>query len=300
MARRDVERIPTTAASQPSDTEKDGRSKAKLRSVSVFKLKPHPLQPSDRHSEENVADLLVSIVELGLQEPPLVWRRQDGTYVILIGHRRIRACQLGALEGDLDRKIRVFVRDDLTEGDALKLMAAEYFHRREFSTLHIAELIGETSRHLSVDEDGEISARALAAVLPWGKSSVNNYLTIYRALRDPRLKPLVQRVDGAPISLLCNMLTQEEFSTRVGALEAYAENGAAAAKKAMSSARSTSTGGRPLKTVTRGKRGDGYDVTVRIRPTMTEPEVQEAYDALNQALEDLKTIPQKASVSGEE
>ena len=50
-------------------------------------------------------------------------------------------------------------------------------------------------------------------------------------------------------------------------------------------------GGRPLKTVTRTKRGEGYDITVRIRPTMSEAEVEEADAALRQAQEDLHAIP---------
>lgn len=294
MARRDGERLPTPAANQPSDGEKENRSVAKLRTISVFKLQPHEVQPPERHSEENVADLLVSILELGLQNPPHAWRKPDGSYVILFGHRRVRAWQLGALEGRLPRKIRVFVRSDLDEGEALKLMAAEYCHWKDFSTLHIARLIGETSRYLSIDRDDEISTRKLAAVLPWEKTQIGDYLTIYRALQDPRLAPAVRRADSAPISLLCNILAHEEFSTRLEALQAFAEKGAAAAKEVTRTAKVASNGGRPLKAVTRRKRRAGYDVTVRIRPSMSTEQVEEATRALRQALEDLTTIPTDA------
>jgi ParB/RepB/Spo0J family partition protein len=295
IARRDAERTPTVAANQPSDREKEGRSKAKLQMVSAFKLRPHPLQPPERHSEENVADLLVSIIELGLQEPPLVWRQEDGSHVILFGNRRTRAWQLGALDGRLDEKIRAFVRSDLSEGEAVKLMMAEYAHRVAFSTLHIARLVGETSRYLSMDQGDDISTRKLAAVLPWEKTQIHEYLTINRALQDPRLAPHVRRADSAPISLLCAILTQHEFSTRLAALEAYAEKGAAAATQVMRAAKPVRKGGRPLKTVTRTKRGDGLDLTVRIRPTMTEAQVEEAREALSQGFHDLETIPRQAA-----
>lgn len=300
IARRTGDHLPTVAANQPSETEKECRTNAKLRSVPVFKLQPHPLQPLERHSEQNVADLLVSIIDLGLQEPPLVWRRPDGSYVILIGHRRVRAWQLGALDGRLDHKIRVFVREDLTDGEALKRMAVEYFHRIEYSNLHIARLVGETSKHLSLDQNGQISTRDLAAVLPWGKTSVDHYLTIYRGLQDPRMAPLVHRADKAPISLLCKMLTLDEFSTRVDALKAYAEKGTAAAQEVVKAAKVTSQGGRPLKTVTRKERRGGYDLTIRIRPTMTAAQVEEALQALDQAEEDLKTMPREVAVRVEE
>ena len=68
MARRDGERVPTVAAGHPSAAEKNNRFNAKLRTMSVFKLQPHPLQPAERHSEANVEDLLKSIEELGLQD----------------------------------------------------------------------------------------------------------------------------------------------------------------------------------------------------------------------------------------
>jgi hypothetical protein len=290
IARRDAKRTPTVAAGEPSDAEKQGRSTAKLQKVSVFKLQPHPLQPAERHSEANVADLLASIIELGLQEPPQVWRKEDGSHVVLFGHRRVRAWQIGALNGSLEGKIRVFMRSDLTEGEAVKLMMAEYAHRVEYSTLHKAQLVGETSRYLSLDGEDEISRRNLAVVLPWEKTQVGEYLTIYRGLQDPRLTAAVRRADSAPIALLCNILTHQEFSTRLAALKAYAEEGAAAAEAVMGPVKPPRKGGRPLKTVTRTKRGDGYDVTVRIRPTMNEAQVGEAREALRKALEDLDAI----------
>lgn len=290
IARRDAERTPTVAAGQPSEAEKEGRSNARLQTLSVFKLQPHPLQPVDRHSEANVADLLASIIEMGLQEPPLVWRKEDGSYVILFGHRRVRAWQLGALDGRLKGRIRVFVRSDLTEGEAVKSMMAEYAHRVEYSTLHKAQLIGETSKYLSLEGEDEISSRNLAVAVPWEKSAVTQYLTIYRGLQDSRLAAAVRRADSAPIALLCNMLSQREFSTKLAALEAYAEKGAAAAEAIMRTPKPARGGGRPVKTVTRTKRGEGYDMMVRIRPSMNEAQIEEAREALRQALEDLDAI----------
>ena len=294
ISRRDGERLTTPAANQPSDGEKENRSVAKLRTISVFKLQPHEVQPPERHSEENVADLLVSILELGLQNPPHAWRKPDGSYVILFGHRRVRAWQLGALEGRLPEKIRVFVRSDLTEGEDLKLMAAEYCHWKEFSTLHIARLVGEASRHLSIGQDGEISTRDLAAVLPWKKTSVGHYRAIYRMLEDPRLAPTVHRVDSPSKSLLNAIAQQAEFSTRREALEAYADRGAAAAREVLAAAANASDEDAPLETVTRETCGDGYDVTVRLRPNMTAAQVEEAEKALHQALDDLATMPKRA------
>lgn len=290
ITRRDSDRLPTAcaeAAPTPTKTELENRKKATLRTVSVFNLKPHPMQPPERHSPENVADLLVSITDLGLQEPPHAWLQPDGSYVILFGHRRVRACQLGALDGVLGAKIRVFVRSDLSDGDAMVLMAAEAMHKKETDPLHTATLIGQASLQMDPSGQRRLTSRQVAAVLPRGRTFVSQHLKIYDALQDPRLGPLVRSADKAPTSVLYNILRQDDFSAQVRALEAYAEKGSSGAKAVINAG----TGGRPAKTVARRKRGKGYDLTVRIRRTMSELEIEEAREALAQAIQDLTTIP---------
>lgn len=79
----------------------------------------------------------------------------------------------------------------------------------------------------------------------------------------------------------------------IEALEAYADGGAAAAREVLAAANASDEGA-PLETVTREKCGDGYDVTVRLRPDMIAAQVEEAEKALRQALDDLATIPRSA------
>ena len=98
----------------------------------------------------------------------------DGTYVILFGHRRVRACELLAKRGLGKDRIRVFVRDDLTEGEAALLIAAEYGHRKEFSAVHTASVIGAAYRTLTAEGKKGPSVRRIAAVLPWEKTSIDD------------------------------------------------------------------------------------------------------------------------------
>lgn len=284
-----AKRIRTRFAGEatPSPEEAKGRQGAKLSAISVSKLRPHWLQPAERHSTENVRDLAESIRQVGLQEPPLVRRISSGRYEILAGHRRVRAWHLLALDGFVDEKIRVFVRSDLTDREAIYLIAAEYFHRREFSAIHTANVIGHAYKELEAELGREPSTRELAAILPWKKSSINQYLTIYEGLQDPRIGPLAHQMDNEPKSLIHQVLGARDFSTTLAALEAYVAGGPDEARKILKAAR----GGRPEGTVARKKRGiDGYDLTIRVRPTMSSEDAERALKALRATEEDLRRL----------
>ena len=269
-----------------SVAEVRARKVAKLRTIGVHKLRSHRLQPQERHSDANVSDLMVSIQELGLLEPPMVWKRPDGRYVGLCGHRRVRAWQLLAMEGLVQDRMRVFVRDDLSEGESDLIVAAEYGHRREFSPVHTARVISAAHRAMEAEGSKGVTVRRLAAILPWEKTSIDDYLKIDQALQDPRTEALVLAMDKEGKSLLLKVLSQPRFSTRLRILTAYQKGGVAAVHKALAS----SKGGRPQKSVIRSKRGQGYDLTIRFRPTMLGDAVDEALEEARRVVSDLEEL----------
>lgn len=285
MARSNAERLPTRAATQERmcGVEVAVRSEARLRKVRVFQLRPHPLQPSERHAAHNVHDLMESIQEIGLQEPPLIRRLPNGTYEILAGHRRSAAWQMLTLSGLIDEKIPAFVHVNLSDREALYIVAAEYAHNEDYSPLHIARIVGATVQERRAEIGREPGARDLAAILPWEKSSIAAYRKVYDALQDARLAPLVQRLDSPDISLLYKALCVSEFSRTVEVLEAYVDSGANAARKILNA----SKGGRPKQWVSRKAQGNGYDLTVRFRPSMPVEDARAALARLESLRDDL-------------
>jgi hypothetical protein len=278
-----------------SSVEMTARSSAVFRSVNLFGLQPYHSQPLDRHSDENVATLRDSIHELGLLNAPLVWRDPTGRHVILAGHRRVRACQLLARDGHRPDAVDVFLLTDLSAGGAAMLAAAEYVHRVDCSTVHTATLIGEAHRQLQLEASGiSVSVRRLAAVLPWGKSAVDEYLAIYQALQDPRLADLVRSADKAPISLLCKALRQPDFDAKVHALTTYREGGIPGLRKALSGSKR----GRPTRVVRRTASRDGYELTVRLRQRMSRSDAETAIAALRLAIADLELAMQTEMAVG--
>lgn len=267
-----------------SQSEREVRQRAKLRSVSVSKLRAHPTQPAERHADEAIQALVASIRTLGLINPPVVRRLEDGTYQILVGHRRSRSWQLLVLLGEVPERIKVYVYDDLSDADAILMIAAEYGQGQEYSAVHTSVVVGEAVAQRRAQLGRDPTAREMADILPWGKTSINDYERIYDALCSP-IGNLVRRADSAGKSLLLKALEQDELTTR-RALEAFPKGGEGGVRKILQEA--NGKGGRPQNPFTRTKRGKGWNLTVRLRPTMEAAAAEAVEEQLRQALEFLE------------
>lgn len=284
------ERHPTRAAKQVgiTEAEKRGRSTARLRNVPCFKLEPHDLQPLERHADENVADLVASIRVIGLQEPPLV-RKVGKKYVVLAGHRRVRAWQLLASAGQAAPKMPVFVLESLSDTEAVYIVAAEYTHRTEFHLLHTARVVGAAHEARRAELGREPTLKEMTAIVPWGKSSVGELVRIYKALRDPEIGPLVQSLDDPP-KLLLNKVLGHDRTRAAELLNLWAGDGAKAVTGSLSKRR---TGPAPSPIKRRSREG-GYDLTIAYRERMSPADAQAALSAVEHVREQLLAVLGKA------
>ena len=277
-----------TQANELSNNEKAARRAARSRVLSAFRLVPHCLQPAERHATSNVLELKESIRQLGLLEPPLVWLRSESEHVILAGHRRCHAWRLLVAEGHVKPEMRVYVLEGIEEDEALKLIAAEYFHRREYSVIHTAQLVGEAHRAVKAARQGDVPLRELEAVLPLGRTSLGHYLTIHQALQDPRLAPLVHSADKASKVLLYKALTLASFSAKRDALDVLQPK--STTHVCANAGNNAVVRGRPSKNVVRNQRGKGFDLVVKVRVRMAAEDVHLAREALERALRELGTL----------
>lgn len=107
---------------------KKATDKLKYQLIDVNELIPYELN-SKKHSEANIAGLMASIKEHGLNNPITV----DKNMVIIGGHGRLEACKrLG------HRVVRVQIRDDLDEQGVKQLRIAE---NKTASTEYDSELL---------------------------------------------------------------------------------------------------------------------------------------------------------------
>ncbi|MBW1601764.1 ParB/RepB/Spo0J family partition protein [Streptomyces sp. JJ66] len=143
--------------------------------VPLEAITPNPRQPREVFDEDALAELVVSIQEVGLLQPVVVRQLDAERYELIMGERRWRACR----EAGLDR-IPAIVR--ATEDDKLLLDALlENLHRTQLNPLEEAAAYDQLLKDFSCTHD------QLADRIGRSRPQVSNTLRLLR------LSPSVQR-----------------------------------------------------------------------------------------------------------
>ena len=66
----------------------------RITEVELARIAPNPDQPRKTFSDASIDELAATIKEVGLLQPIILRRAEDGTYVIVAGERRWRACKM--------------------------------------------------------------------------------------------------------------------------------------------------------------------------------------------------------------
>ena len=122
------------------------RDKLKLTKLSPDKILPNPSQPRKVFQEEELEGLAQSIAENGLLQPVTV-RRENGTYYLIAGERRLRACKLAGL-----KEIPALVADCEPEDSAV-LALLENLQRKDLQMFEQANAIVNLLREWQITQE---------------------------------------------------------------------------------------------------------------------------------------------------
>ena len=124
--------IPTASTVAARDGEPQAVAGARFAEIPIGDIAPNKLQPRTHFDEEALAELVVSIREVGLLQPIVVRETGPGQYELVMGERRLRASRQAGVE-----KIPAIVRD--TGDDAmLRDALLENLHRQQLNPLEEA------------------------------------------------------------------------------------------------------------------------------------------------------------------
>ncbi|MDF2967671.1 MAG: ParB/RepB/Spo0J family partition protein [Nocardioidaceae bacterium] len=141
----------------------------------VGAVHPNPRQPRQSFDEDDLAELALSIREVGLLQPVVVRPVGDDTYELVMGERRWRAVQEAGLES-----IPAIVRD--TPDDAmLRDALLENLHRSQLNPLE------EAAAYQQLLDDFGCTHDELAGRIGRSRPQITNTLRLLR------LNPAVQR-----------------------------------------------------------------------------------------------------------
>ena len=93
--------------------------------IEIYEIKDFPNHPFKVKDDENMNILIKSIREYGVLVPVIVRQKDDGSYEMISGHRRKKACELLGI-----KKIRCIVKE-LTDDEATILMVDSNIQREE-------------------------------------------------------------------------------------------------------------------------------------------------------------------------
>jgi len=105
-----------------------------IKEIQIDKIKPNPLQPREYFDREKIKELADSVKEVGLVNPIMV-RPKDGSYEIVAGERRWKACQVAGI------KIMPVIIKDVDDGQLMIESLIENVHREDLSDVEKAKAL---------------------------------------------------------------------------------------------------------------------------------------------------------------
>ncbi|MFE8912844.1 ParB/RepB/Spo0J family partition protein [Streptomyces globisporus] len=168
--------VPEPASAPEGRSEQGvGTSGAYFAELPIGAITPNPRQPREVFDEDALAELVVSIKEVGLLQPVVVRKVGPDSYELIMGERRWRACREAGLE-----RIPTIVR--ATDDEKLLLDALlENLHRAQLNPLEEAAAYDQLLKDFKCTHD------QLADRIGRSRPQVSNTLRLLR------LSPPVQR-----------------------------------------------------------------------------------------------------------
>ena len=144
----------------PGATEESG-----LLEVPVHAIVPNPRQPRETFADEALSALARSIQEVGVLQPIVVRKRDDG-YELVAGERRLRAARMAGLA-----TIPAVVRES-DENESLREALIENIHREDLAPLELAGAFQELLEDLGVSQE------TLAERLGYSRAHIANTIRL--------------------------------------------------------------------------------------------------------------------------
>src|SRR5699024_1127278 len=172
---RGLEALIPASADEAADTGLREVAGARFADVEISSIRPNPRQPRESFDEDEMAELVHSIREIGLLQPIVVRQTDDDSYQLIMGERRWRATQQAELE-----LIPAIVRET-SDDNMLRDALLENLHRSELNPLE------EAAAYQQLLDDFDCTHDELADRIGRSRPQISNMLRLLR------LTPAVQR-----------------------------------------------------------------------------------------------------------
>jgi ParB family chromosome partitioning protein len=252
----------------PTSLTVGGNEVAQQNEVSIDAISPNPKQPRTVFNEEAMAELVASIKEIGILQPPVVRQTSPGRYELVMGERRFRAAKLAGL-----RSIPVIIRQT-PDNELLREALIENIHRSQLNPLE------EAAAYTQLLQDFNCTHDELAQKLGRSRPLISNTMRLLNlpasvqsrvasgVLSAGHARALLGLSNAAEIDNVAKRIVAEGLSVR-----AVEEIIAATSPKAASKAKKKSSGSSPEVNEIAERLGDHLDTRVKIKGGKTKGEI---------------------------
>lgn len=154
---------------------------AQQNEVPISTISPNPRQPRTVFDEDALNELIASIKEIGILQPPVVRKVSEGRYELIMGERRFRAAKAAGL-----KSIPVIIRQT-PDNELLREALIENIHRSQLNPLE------EAAAYAGLLSDFGCTHDELATKLGRSRPLISNMLRLLN------LPPTVQRKVAAGV-----------------------------------------------------------------------------------------------------
>ena len=189
----------------------DGAKGSKrLVEVNVASIHPNPYQPRATFDEESIAELAQSIQQVGLLQPLLVRKVDDG-YELVAGERRLRAVTSLGME-----KVACIVQQDIEDESSAMMALIENLQREDLHYLQEAQC------YQKLLETYGLTQEELANRLGKSQSSIANKLRLLKLSDEVKAAMTEKRLSERHARALLKLTDDKQ---RLDAVERIAEKG---------------------------------------------------------------------------
>ena len=116
----------------PTSLTVEGKEVGQQNEVDIASISPNPRQPRTHFDPAALDELIASIKEIGILQPPVVRQVKPGVYELIMGERRLRAAKAAGL-----KTIPVIIRQT-PDNEVLREALIENIHRSQLNALEEA------------------------------------------------------------------------------------------------------------------------------------------------------------------
>ena len=252
----------------PTSLTVGGNEVAQQNEVSIDSISPNPKQPRTVFNEEAMAELVASIKEIGILQPPVVRQTSPGRYELIMGERRFRAAKLAGL-----RSIPVIIRQT-PDNELLREAIIENIHRSQLNPLE------EAAAYTQLLQDFNCTHDELAHKLGRSRPLISNtmrLLNLPASVQSRVASGVISAGHARALLGLSNETQIDQLAKRIVAeglsVRAVEEIIAATSPKSAGKAKKKSGGTSPEVNEIAEQLGDHLDTRVKIKGGKTKGEI---------------------------